>query len=56
MEVLSFHKNMIANFKWWGSGAALVHILLIALLGLFNVLLQLLVEFVEAGHKLLRSN
>ena len=54
-EVLSFDKNMIADFEWGGCRVVLVCILLVALLGFFNVLLQLLMEFIEAGHELLCS-
>ena len=46
---------MIADFEWGGSRAVLVCILLVVLLGLLDVLLQFLMEFVEAGHKLLCS-
>ena len=56
VEILSFDKNMIADFEWGGGGVVLVCILLVALLGVLDVLLQFLMEFVKAGHKLLCSN
>ena len=47
---------MVANFEWGGGGVVLVCVLLVALLELLDVLLQFLMEFIEAGHKLLCSD
>ena len=55
-EILSFDKHMVADFEWGGGGAALVGVLLVAVLGLLDVLLQFLMELVEAGHELLCSD